>query len=294
MATLRQLQTFIAVAEHRKMSEAAKHLYISQPTVSQIISDLEKEYETQLFDRLNKELRITSSGKILLASARQIVAIYENLEQSMKHMNACRPLRVGGTMTIGNTMMADIILELTNKFPDIDVSVVIDNTEHIEHLLMHNELDIAIVEGIIRREEIITKPALEDRLCLICGPEHPFAKKDSIELKDLYNQDFIMREKGSGTRAIFENMMMSHRIPFKVKWESSSSIAIINAVRKNLGLAFLSARCISEYTKNGELYTCPLTEISMKRFFYLCHNRCHPITSQMQDFSDLIHSLNNY
>ena len=77
MATLRQLKTFIAVAEYKKMSEAAKHLYISQPTVSQIISELEKEYNTQLFERIGKELRITAAGNLLLRSAQEIFAIHD-------------------------------------------------------------------------------------------------------------------------------------------------------------------------------------------------------------------------
>ena len=73
MATLRQLKTFVATAEHKKMSEAAKHLFVSQPTISQIISDLEKEYDTTLFERHSKELRITAAGEILLENAKQII-----------------------------------------------------------------------------------------------------------------------------------------------------------------------------------------------------------------------------
>ena len=84
MATLKQLKTFIAVAEYKKMSEAAKRLYISQPTVSQIISDLEAEYQTRLFERFPKELKITSSGLLLLESAREIAASHEHLEQDRK------------------------------------------------------------------------------------------------------------------------------------------------------------------------------------------------------------------
>ena len=101
MATLRQLEAFIATAEFKKMSEAAKHLYISQPTISQIISELEKEYGTKLFERQAKELRITPAGSLLLKSAREIMAIEQNLNQNMKTMNRSRPLRVGATVTIG-------------------------------------------------------------------------------------------------------------------------------------------------------------------------------------------------
>lgn len=291
MATLKQLRTFIAVAEYKKMSDAAKRLYISQPTVSQIILDLENEYHTKLFDRSPKELKITPSGILLLNSARDIVASHEHLEQSMKHINSLRPLRIGATLTIGNTMMGSLIEALLEKHPDIDVTVFVDNTKIIEHRIIHSELDIALVEGIIVREEIATEPVIEDTLCLICGKHHPFARKESISIEDLRHQNFIMREKGSGTRAIFENIMLSHRVPFVTKWECSSRSAIVDAVRHNLGLGVLSRRCITEYEEKGEIITRPLENVSMKRYFYLCHNQCRPITPQMQDFIQMVKAL---
>lgn len=291
MATLKQLKTFIAVAEYRKMSEAAKKLYISQPTVSQIILDLENEYQTKLFERFPKELKITSAGLLLLNSAREITASYEHLEQSMKHMNARRSLRVGVTITIGNTLIGTLAEHLIQQYPDIDLNVFVDNTKTIEHKMIHNELDIALVEGIIIRQEIITKPVIEDFLCLICGQEHPFASKEMIFIEDLRHQNFIMSEKGNGTRVIFENIMLTHHIPFAVKWECSSPSAIIDAVYHNLGLGVLSKRCLGEYVKKEKIVICPIENVSMKRYFYLCYNQCHPLTSQMQDFSNIINLL---
>lgn len=284
MATLKQLKTFIAVAEYKKMSDAAKKLYISQPTVSQIISDLENEYSVQLFERYPKELKITHAGQILLTSAQEIVAIHENLEQSMRNIHSLRPLRIGATLTIGNTMMSTLVQNLKAQHPDIDVSVFVDNTRMIEHRMIHNELDIALVEGIIVREEILTEPVIDDQLKLICGTGHPFAQKKSIAVEELRGENFIMRERGSGTRAIFENIMLTHHIPFTTKWECSSGTAIIDAVRHNLGLGILSYRCVQDYVDKGELCICELSGVSMKRFFYLCYNKSHPVTSAMRDF----------
>ncbi len=291
MATLRQLKTFIATAEYRKMSEAAKYLYISQPTVSQIISDLEKEYGTSLFERHARELVLTPAGEVLLASARQIVAVHEALEQNMRSINSVRTLRIGATMTIGTSLMAKIIEELEHEYPDLETFVTVNNTDHIEQLLLHNELDIALVEGIIVNPEIESKPALLDTLCFICGKDHPFASCERIEAKDLHHQTFILREKGSGTRGIFEQQMQIHQVPFKVKWESTSTTAIVDAVSRNLGLGFVSERSAADKIAEGQIFSCPVQEINLKRFFYLCRTRCHPITSQMQDFTDFIEAL---
>lgn len=286
MATLKQLQTFIAVAEYKKMSEAAKRLYVSQPTVSQTIADLESEYGVTLFERFPKELKITPAGQSFLASAQEIIATYNNLEQNMKNIHAMRQLRIGATLTIGNTILASLVKNLVEMHPDIDVTVYVDNTHVIEHRLIHNELDIALVEGVIVREEIITEPVIEDSLCLFCSPDHPFAKKKSISTEELRGADFIMREQGSGTRALFENIMRTNHISYRAKWECNSGAAIIDAVRNNMGLGVLSHRCVDEFAKKGDIHVCPLDDISMKRYFYLCYNQNHPVTSQMKDFME--------
>ena len=89
-------------------------------------------------------------------------------------------------------------------------------------------------------------------------------------------------------RAIFENIMLTHHIPFVTKWECGSRCAIVDAVRHNLGLGVLSERCVKEYVDKGDITICPIEEVSMKRYFYLCYNQCHALTSQMQDFSDTL------
>lgn len=291
MATLRQLEAFIATAEFKKMSEAAKHLYISQPTISQIISELEKEYDTKLFERQAKELRITPAGSLLLKSAREIMAIEQNLKQNMKTMNCIRPLRVGATVTVGANIIGKIIAQITEEYPDIDVFVNVSNTHQIEHMLLNNELDIAIAEGIMTHNELNAKPVFVDKLCIICGKDHPFAGRPYLHVSDLHNQNFILRERGSGTRAIFEAAMDAHHVPYEIKWESSSTPAILDAVSRNLGLGFVSERCATGKADAGLLFQCPVPEIDSERFFYLCYNSTHPMTSQMKDFSDYICSL---
>lgn len=291
MATLRQLKIFSAVAEYKKMNLSADKLFLAQPTVSQTIIDLEKEYDTILFERHNKELKITASGLFLLDRAKEIIALYDGLDQEMKNLSSKRPLKIGATLTIGNTMISDIVTRLNVQYPDIDVSVSIDNTHLIEQRMLHNELDIALVEGIITRKEIQTEPVFQDNLEIICSPLHPLAAKTCIQMEDLANQIFIMREQGSGTRAIFETIMHSNHIPFITKWESCSSSAIIDAVRHNLGIGILSSRCIKEYAEKGDVVVCPIDAMNISRYFYLCYNQSHPYTSQMKDFSDLIHQL---
>ena len=291
MATLKQLKAFIAVAETEKMSEAAKKLYLSQPTVSQIISDLEDEYDAIFFKRLPKQLQITPIGKLFLERALNVVTSYENLNQFMKNSNAIRPLKIGATLTIGDTMISEIIQILRDTHPDIETTVYIENTRILEQRLLHNELDVAFVEGIIFNEKIITEPVAKDYLKLICNKDHPFAQKEVINAADLDNQSFIMREVGSGTRDIFENFMHTHHIPLNMMWESYSASAIMDAVKHNLGVTVISSRYMKNSLDANTLHACQIKDMQMLRYFYLCYNHCHPLTSQMTDFVDVVKSI---
>lgn len=291
MATLKQLRTFVAVAETHKMSEAAKRLYLSQPTVSQIISELEKEYETTLFKRYPKQLELTVTGKLFWERALTVLNSYETLNQSMKNASIIRPLRVGATLTIGDTMISELIEELTVRHPDISCSVYIENTKILEQRLIHNELDIAFVEGIILNDKIYTEPLMEDELTLIFSKTHPFAQKETITAKDLTNGEFILREVGSGTRSIFETLMQNNHIPYRVKWESYSSTAILDAVTRNLGLGVISTRYIKNSDRPDLLSAYPMKDMPMNRFFYLCHNKHQPFNSQMADFKETVRSM---
>ncbi|MBR4040303.1 MAG: LysR family transcriptional regulator, partial [Clostridia bacterium] len=105
MSTLKQLSIFISVAEKLRMSEAAKALYVSQPTVSQTISDLEYELGVELFERGHKQLLLTPHGQLLLTHARKVMQQYEIMNAAVKDATPSRELRIGCTLSIANTML---------------------------------------------------------------------------------------------------------------------------------------------------------------------------------------------
>lgn len=294
LISIRHLKTFIAVAETKKMKEAAEKLYISQPTVSQTISELEQYYNVKLFERYPKELYITKAGTDLLSCASQIVKAFDDLDEIMKNTGKNYPLRIGATLTVGSSILCQILDEVRRALPNIDVSVHVDNTKTIEQKLLRNELDAAIVEGIIDRKEILTTPIIKDCLVLICAKEHPFAQRNSVPLEELGKEAFILREDGSGTREMFVNFMYSHQIPLKIKWEVNSSSAIKQAVMQNFGLAVISARLVREELEREELCIVQVKDCLWKRFFYLCYHRNKAITEQLSCFNKIAASYSAY
>ncbi len=148
--TIRHLKVFIAVAESGKMNIAAKNLYLSQPTVSQVIKELEEHYGVLLFERLSKRLYITEAGKRMLGYARKVVDAFQDLEYHMLPEQNREKLRVGASVTVGSCRMPEMLRRFKQMYPGIATYTYVGNTEAVERKLLDAELDAAVVEGRIR------------------------------------------------------------------------------------------------------------------------------------------------
>lgn len=281
--TLRHLKIFLAVATYNTMREAAAKLYISQPTISQAIADLESEYGTRLFERFPRRLYLTPAGKQLLRHANCVLTAVEDLEQAMK-LSSSASIWIGASVTVGTCLLESVIQDLEKHLPNVESYVTINNTATIEEELLHNHLDIAIVEGKIKSTELVFSPIAEDRLVLICGNAHPFVKKKQISLKDLEGQPFVLRENGSGTRELFESNMKEQQFPINVKWTSSNSEAIVQAVINNRGLSVMSSRLIQEKLKQGLLQEINVVGCQWIRTFHLVYHKNKYMTPLLQQF----------
>ena len=242
--TIRHLKVFIAVAETGSMSAAANRLYLTQPTVSQSIRDLEKHYQVPLFERLHKRLFITEEGKQLLEMARLAVGDFDSLELSMQRFQKRIHLRIGSSITVGTCLMASIISDMEKEYPDMDIYSFVSNTAEIEQKLLRHELDVAVVEGNIESPKLVCVPIVEDSLVLVCGKNHPFYQKEILYASELEGQKFAVREKGSGTRKLFEQYLSTHNIHIQTAWEANCPRTIMNAVIYNNALTVVSQRLV--------------------------------------------------
>lgn len=249
--TIRHLKIFIAVAETGSMSAAANRLYLTQPTVSQTIRDLEDHYQVQLFERLHKKLFITQEGRQLLNLARMTVSDFDNLEISMRRFQERMPLRIGSSLTVGTCLMSSVISDLEEEHPEMELYSFVSNTAEIEQKLLRRELDLAVVEGIIESPELTCIPIVEDSLVLVCGKNHEFYQKEVIYASELEGRRFAIREKGSGTRKLFEQYLSARNIHIQSVWEANCPRTIMNAVIHNNALAVISQRLVRHECMHG-------------------------------------------
>lgn len=243
--TIRYLTIFLAVAEYGTMSAAAKHLYLSQPTVSQAIREMEQHYHGLLFERFGKKLYLTERGKLLLSHARDLVSRFEQLDELMLNQGQNERFRLGTTLTVGTCLAPALIGELEQSLTGLEVYSFVSNTHEIEEKLLKSELDAAVVEGEIQSPDLVVIPIIEDCLVLGCGSRHPFFEKIQISNSELNGQCFAMREQGSGTRQLFEDYVKRHHISIRVTWEANCPRTIINAVIWNKVLSVMSLRLLT-------------------------------------------------
>ncbi|NLJ96213.1 MAG: LysR family transcriptional regulator [Clostridiales bacterium] len=289
--TIRHLKIFIEVVDSGKMSTAATNLFISQPTVSQAIKELEEYYGGLLFERLSKKLYITEKGNKLLSVARNVVKQFEDIDEMMLQDNYVKSIRIGATNTVGNCILSEVVKSFQEINPQIEIYSYVSNTREIEEKLLKSELDIGIVEGKVKSQDLISIPEVNDFLVLVCSTNHPFAKMKVIKLHDLENENFAMREQGSGTRELFERNMLENGIPLKITFEANSSDAIKKAVIDNQCLAVISIRLVEEEIASGKIHVIENTDSDWERSFNVVYHKNKLVTDEMES---LIEVVKNY
>lgn len=282
--TLRHFQIFIEVVHCKKMKLAAQHLFVAQPTVSQAIAELEKYYGVKLFERYPQGLVITEAGERLYRQAVPLLDSYNHLNEQMNTASASRTLRIGGTLTVGDSILRPMIQQFQKQYEPADIKININNTRTMEELLLNNQLDAAIVEGEIRNPYLKVFPSIPDYLVLVCGRTHPFASRDQIHPGELSSQDFLLREPGSGTRRLFEQFMESRKLPLNIQWECSSPDTIKHAVMDGFGLSVISIRLVEEEIRRGDLHLVNVEGCRWERQFSLVYHKDKFMTPQLNDF----------
>lgn len=280
--TLRDLRIFTEVAKTLSMSESANNLGCAQPTVSQVIANIETEYGVRLFERLSRRLYLTDDGTYLNAYAQNILSLYDEVDANLGSFALPVVLRVGATITVGSSIMGQLVTRFEKQNPLISVEVYVDNTETIGQLLAESRLDLALVEGEVHNPSLVVEEVLPDSLVLVASKDFPLDSE--IDLADLELLPFILREKGSGTRQLFVKLLEQRGVTIKEKWICHSSDAILSAVRSAQGLTVISKRLVEDDLATGQLREITIRTVSFARMFSLVFHKDKFFTPPLEQF----------
>ena len=232
-----QIRSFNAVTKHRSFTKAAKILSVSQSAISEQVKSVESRFKIKLFIRNGSGILLTDYGKKLYDITKDIDDIHEQALNLLKSSNKL----TSGTLNIGTVApihLMPILSKFSKKFPKINCNIVFGNSVQIKEKLLRKEIDIGILADINDQSQLYSKPLVRDKLLLFASIKNTISKTKSISFKDIVNETFIVREKGSQTRALVERELLHLGIKKKL-YTIGSREGIFEAVKNNMGVGFV-------------------------------------------------------
>lgn len=264
--TLEQLSIFIAVAEREHLTQGADALGLSPSAASTAIKALEAYYDVRLFDRVGRRIELTREGRVLLAEARLTLAQIRHTESVLSELGSLRTgiLDVQASQTVANYWLPQRLLAFHSQFPGVTINFEAGNTDAVAQAVVEGRAELGFVEGDVDEPVLASTPVVRDRLVAVT------AATVRAELGDLR---WIMREPGSGTRAVFEAAMAAagyEPAALQVALVLPTNEAVLSAVRAGTAAAALSEMVVAPFITSGELQVLEI-ELPPRQFSILRH-----------------------
>lgn len=289
--TLRQLEVFVAVAQHESVSRAARALALSQSAASTALAELERQFDCQLLDRIGKRLKLNALGFQILPKAVALLDRGEEIEELLRGQRGVGSLDVGATLTIGNYLATLLISDFMQRHPGSRVRLQVRNTTSIIERIVQHELDLGLIEGDCQHEDVVMQPWVEDELTVFCSPRHPLAKVSEVSTDNLLREAWIMREQGSGTRLTLEQATRHRRGRFNILLELEHTEGIKRAVESGLGIGCVSHLALRDAFRRGSLVPIATPQLDLKRQFTFIWHRHKYLTTGMREFLRLCQQM---
>jgi DNA-binding transcriptional LysR family regulator len=273
---IHQLRVFASVFRNRSFSKASQELHLTQPTISNHIKALEDEFACRLFDRMGRSIIPTKEAEVLYGQSTEIIEKAEALKDALGELKkeAIGKLVIGASTIPGVYLMPRIMSEFQKKYPAISFQILIADSGGIIESISRHELILGIVGAKLGNEQINYIPFVEDELIVVSAPSK--TGKNSIALRELSDLPMVFREEGSGTRKETERFLEMKGLSFenmKVAGIFGSTDAVKQAVKAGLGVSILSRFSVADELEHKLLEQIKLTDIEMKRNFYIVSHK---------------------
>lgn len=289
MLDLHRLNIFTKIVEMKSFSKAAQRLCLTQPTVSQHVRFLESYLGVVLFDRLGKQVRLTRAGRVLHTYAPRLLRMADDAEHAVTFLKGKQSgtLVFGASNIPGEYILPFILAEFKENFPEIAVTVQLDDTGGIVDKIVNYEIDFGLIGARIRHDQLQCSRFMDDELCLIIAPQHAWAERRSVTPAELESVPFVMREAGSGTRMMLEQGLRKAGVPvdrLRVVAEFGSNSAVKQAVKAGLGISFVSRRSVADETGMNVIMTLPVKGLQISRSFYIARHKNRSLPPVAREF----------
>jgi len=288
-ATLHQLKIFQQVAALMSYSGAANKLNLTQPAVSIQIKQLEENLGLALFEKIGKQVFLTSAGKEFNAFCMDIFTRIDNMDMKLSAMKG----QLEGdfhlaAVTSAKYFTPHLLGAFHKRYPKVNLHLDVVNRGQIIQRLKDNKDDLVIM-GLVPENLPLTRyPIIDNPIIIVANPAHPLAKKKKIPLDELLKHDFIFRENGSGTRKALEDFLLLNHLKLTPSMILGSSETIKQAVMADLGISALSRHSVTLELATNSLIELDVQDFPLIRRWYLVHHETKRLSPAAQTFIDLI------
>lgn len=288
--TIRHFRIFAAVYRLESITRAAEELHLTQPAVTRAIHELEEYYGTRLFERMYRHILPTESSHRLYPQAVHLLGAFDRIETGLRNWDSLGCIRVGATVTLGDTLLPRLARRFTEENPGVELQVVVANGDTLATALCENRLDLALMENAPGIPDLHTEEIGTDLLCAVMATEEPLAQQTSIPLESLSKHPLLVREGGSTARTVLQNALEARGLSCRIVWESVSTEALLNAAGEGLGIAILPETRVKEAAQEKKVCFRPIEGEALKRRRVAAWHKEKYLTSSMKRFLHLCRS----
>lgn len=283
------------IVDTNSFTKAADALALTQPAVSQHIHNLEEELGVKLFIRSHNQLRLTANGEIVDKYARRLLAISNNLTQSLKdEKENVSSLTVGITHSVESSQIVEALAEYSNQSKGLTIKVVTDTVENLHKMIRNFELDFLIINGKLKDSKLNYMTMDTDCLVLAVSPTHRLAAQNTVTLEELKKEKLILRLPTSNTISLFDQALNQNNLSvsdFDVVLEMDNIATIKDLIRQNFGVSVLSKSACMDEIRKGKLIGLPIENLSLIRDINIIYPKDYENLQTIQDIVELYNRL---
>jgi LysR family transcriptional regulator, transcriptional activator of the cysJI operon len=284
------LKVFCDLAETGSFSLAASKNFITQSAVSQKVRSLEEHYGWELIERSKGHVRLTQAGEVLYQAGKEIVQKYREIEDSLQTLS--RPMtgtvQVATVDSVGLYELSSPLKRYLRTFPDINVHLEYTRGNRIYEDVSRGDIDLGIVAYPSKRPQILVTPFREDRLVLVCAPQHPFAQFHRISIKKLQGEKFVGFERDIPTRRALDKILRRHGVKVQYVMEVDNIETIKRVVEIGSGISIVPEPCIAQEIQNETFKTIQFTDEVVMRPLGIISKRGRRFSPAVQEFVEFL------
>lgn len=273
-------ETFFEVARLLSFTKASQSLFISQSAISKQVKSLEAYYKSGLFDRHGNTVSLTPAGKLLYHKLLKAKELQHELFEDFKSINSefLPQVRmvIGSSTTISLYILPAVLSAYLNQNPNVQLTLKNRNSENILKALLDHEIDLGIIEGLSKLNNVSYTPFMQDEVIPVCSAKNPL-QHEQLQVQDMYHHPLALREYGSGTLAVLEDALLQQGIRLNdipVKIRLGGTEALKNFVRADDScLSFLPRPAVLKELESGELVELQVAGLKVSRTFYFIQRK---------------------